>query len=94
MAKTLVLGECKWGSDASGRSVLSDLVAKTAEVVPDQGQWHVDYVGFARAGWTAAGHEFVQEIARALPTGKNWQATGMRLLDLAQIDHDLATWGS
>ena len=52
MAKTLVLGECKWGPEPSGRSVLTELVEKTAEIVPSQGQWQVYYLGFARAGWT------------------------------------------
>jgi len=90
MAKTLVLGECKWGPEPSGRSVLTELVEKTAEVVPSQGQWQVYYLGFARAGWTDASHAFAQEIASAPPTGKNWRTLDMRLLDLTQVDQDLA----
>jgi hypothetical protein len=92
MEKTLVLGECKWGPEPSGRSVLTDLVEKTAEVVPSQGQWQVYYLGFARAGWTTASHAFAQEVASVPPTGKNWRTLGMRLLDLTQVDQDLATW--
>jgi len=94
MEKTLVLGECKWGPEPSGRSVLTDLVEKTAEVVPSQGQWQVYYLGFARAGWTAASHAFAQEVTSAPPSGKNWRALGMRLLDLPQVDQDLAAWVS
>ena len=94
MAKTLVLGECKWGPEPSGRSVLTDLVEKTAEIVPSQGQWQVYYLGFARAGWTPASHAFAQEIASTPPTGKNWRALGVRLLDLTQVDHDLGRWVS
>lgn len=94
MAKTLVLGECKWGSEPSGRSVLTELVEKTAEIVPGAGQWQVYYLGFARAGWTPASHAFVQELASTPPSGKNWRANGMRLLDLAQVDRDLAAWVS
>ena len=90
MEKTLVLGECKWGSEPGGRSVLTELIEKTAEVAPGQGQWQVYYLGFARAGWTVASHAFAQEVATASPSGKNWRALGMRLLDLAQVDHDLA----
>lgn len=94
MQKTLVLGECKWGHEPIGRSVLTELVDKTAEIVPGQGQWQVVYLGFARAGWTAASHEFAQGVASAAPAGKNWRTIGMHLLDLAQVDHDLSAWVS
>jgi AAA+ ATPase superfamily predicted ATPase len=92
MAKTLVLGECKWGPEPSDRSILTQLIAKTAEIVPSQGQWQVYYLGFARAGWTDASHAFAQEVTSAPPTGKNWRACGMRLLDLTQVDQDLTAW--
>ncbi|MFN8464402.1 MAG: ATP-binding protein [Caldilineaceae bacterium] len=94
MEKTLVLGECKWGPEPSGRSIVTELVEKTAEIVPSQGQWQVYYLGFARAGWTAASHAFAQEIVRTSEAGKNWRTIGMRLLDLAQVDHDLEQWAS
>jgi hypothetical protein len=45
---------------------------------------------FARAGWTPASHAFAEEVTRAPPSGKNWRTVGMRLLDLAGVDHDLA----
>ena len=92
MEKLLVLGECKWGVEPIGRSVLTALVDKTAEVVPGQGQWQVYYLGFARDGWTAASHTFAQELASSQPTGKNSRVGGMRLLDLSQVDQDLALW--
>lgn len=94
MEKTLVLGECKWSPDPSGRSVLTELVKKTAEIVPSQGHWQIYYLGFARAGWTVASHAFAQEIASVPQTGANWRAVGIRLLDLAQIDQDLEAWVS
>ena len=50
MEKTLVLGECKWGPEPSGRSILTELVERTAEIVPSQGQWQVYYLGFAHGG--------------------------------------------
>ena len=92
MEKTLVLGECKWGPEPSGRSVLTELIEKTAEIVPGLGQWQVYHLGFARAGWTDASHAFAQEVISVPPTGKNWRACGMRLLDLTQVDQDLAAW--
>jgi len=35
---------------------------------------------------------FAQELNATQPTGKNWRVTGMQLLDLAQVDQDLAAW--
>jgi hypothetical protein len=58
MNKMQVLGECKWGPEPCVRSVLTELVAKTGAIIPGQDQWQVYYLGFARAGWTAASHVF------------------------------------
>src|SRR5262249_3447958 len=86
MEKILVLGECKWGVQAMDRSVLTDLVGKTDAIVPTQGQWQVYYLGFARDGWTEQAQIFAQELTLTNPTSKNWRVSGMRLLDLAQVD--------
>ena len=80
------------GRRTPGRSILTTLVDKTPEVVPDQGQWEVYHLGFARDGWTTASHSFAQDLAAIQPAGKNWRVTGMRLLDLAQVDQDLTAW--
>jgi hypothetical protein len=54
-AKQILLGEAKWGTEAVGRKVLTDLVAKAPRVVPDGGEgWTVHYALFARAGFTDA----------------------------------------
>ncbi|MEZ4712522.1 MAG: DUF234 domain-containing protein [Caldilineaceae bacterium] len=92
MEKTLILGECKWGAQAMGREVLVELVHKTAEIVPEQGQWRVLYVGFARAGWTDAAQQFAQEQSPTPANGANWRVVGMRLVDLTQVDLDLTQW--
>jgi AAA+ ATPase superfamily predicted ATPase len=94
MEKTLILGECKWYSRAAGRKVLADLVDKTPEFVPKSGTWRVYYLGFARGGWTNAAHAFAEEIPATVTAGDNWQADGMKLLDLDQIDQDLAAWST
>ena len=44
-----LLGECKWGVDAVGCSVIRELVEKSPQVVPED-DWQVHYVFFARAG--------------------------------------------
>jgi len=92
MEKTLLLGECKWSPKVMGRSVLHELVDRTAEVVPSDSKWTVYYLGFARSGWTPEAQQYANELAGKGLKGKNWQAVGMQLLDLKQLDQDLADW--
>jgi AAA+ ATPase superfamily predicted ATPase len=92
MEKTLLLGECKWSPLVMGRSVLRELVDKTAEIIPSEGKWTVYYLGFARSGWTTEAQQYANELPGKGPKGDNWQAVGMRLLDLKQVDQDLADW--
>jgi hypothetical protein len=93
MEKTIVLGECKWQTAAVGRRVLRDLVDKTEHIVPKHGQWQVSYLGFARAGWTAAAQAYAAAAdSLSVPANANWRPTGMKLLDLAQVDEALTQW--
>jgi AAA+ ATPase superfamily predicted ATPase len=73
--KAILLGECKWGVDAVGRSVVQELVEKSPKVVPGE-EWQVHYVFFARAGFTDA--------ARA-----EAESVGAQLVDLETLDADL-----
>jgi hypothetical protein len=92
MEKTLTLGECKWGAKAVGHTVLRELVEKTAAIVPPQGQWRVDYVGFARGGWTTRARSYAAELSKEKVSGANWVTEGIHLLDLTQVDQDLWEW--
>jgi hypothetical protein len=92
MEKTLILGECKWAPQPIERSVLRDLIEKSAEIVPSAGNWRVYFVGFARGGWTQAAREFAAGLSAHDIRGPNWRAVGMRLVDLNQMDTDLADW--
>ena len=92
MTRVMVLGECKWGTQPIGRAVLTDLVDKTAEFVPNAGEWQVYYLGFARDGWTAQSQEFADNLTALQPTERNWRVMGIRLYDLAQVDADLCRW--
>lgn len=82
--KAILLGECKWGVSAVGRSVVRELVDKAPRVVPppsgsprEQGEeWQVYYIFFARAGFT--------EAARA-----ESEAVGAQLVNLETLDADL-----
>ncbi len=52
-------------------------VSKTEEIVPRRGDW------------TKAAAAFANE---QIKPGTNWRVKGMRLLDLEQVDADLARW--
>jgi hypothetical protein len=60
--KDILLGECKWGTDAVGRSVIRALAAKTGKVLPGD-RWNVHYVFFARQGFTATAQEEARKLA-------------------------------
>jgi AAA+ ATPase superfamily predicted ATPase len=92
MEKTLILGECKWSPKVMDRDVLDDLVKKTEEFVPTDGRWRIYYLGFARGGWTQEAKTFAATYGKARIQGENWQAVGLSLLDLRQVDQDLADW--
>lgn len=73
--KAILLGECKWGVEPVGRSILQDLVAKTPKVLPAE-DWQVHYALFARSGFTSATQQAAREI-------------NAQLVDLPRLDADL-----
>ncbi len=88
-----MLGECKWQTAPVGRRVLRDLIDKTEHIVPKRGQWQVSYLGFARAGWTATAQSYATDAdSLDVPANANWKPTGMKLLDLPQVDEYLTRW--
>lgn len=92
MEKTLILGECKWGRHRIGRDVLLGLIGKTDEFIPKEGDWRVFYLLFARAGWSDSAQQFADQLQRSREPHANWRPVGMKLLDLKQVDEDLANW--
>jgi AAA+ ATPase superfamily predicted ATPase len=93
MDKTMILGECKWDRHPIDMDVLQKLVEKTDKVIPGDGQWKVYYLGFSRKGWTASAQKFAKNIKGGKTSGVNWQATGMLLRTLDQVDEELENWG-
>jgi AAA+ ATPase superfamily predicted ATPase len=73
--KAILMGECKWGVDPVGRSVIRELVEKSSRVVPG-GDWQVHFIFFARAGFTDAAHTEAETVSA-------------RLVDLTTLDEDL-----
>lgn len=91
MQKTIILGECKWTLHPAERQVLAELVEKKASlVIPAKGNWKVHFLGFSRSGWTSGAQQYQDEFNRRPPAGPNWVATGMQLVDLEQLDVDMA----
>lgn len=83
--RAVLLGECKWGTEAVGRKVITELIQdktpKLLKALPEHGAgWQFYYAFFARAGFT--------EAARAEASTR--QAI---LVDLEQLDRDLAEAG-
>jgi len=79
--RAILLGECKWATDAVDRAVVRELLeAKTPKLMkdlPEEGTgWKIHYAFFARAGFTAA----AEAEARS---------AGAQLVDLAKLDTDL-----
>lgn len=73
--KSLLLGECKWGANPVGRTVIRELIEKTPKVLPGEG-WKVHYAFFARAGFTTATRDEAQKVHAIL-------------VDLETLDEDL-----
>lgn len=95
MEKTLILGECKWTLEAADRKVMANLVEeKIARIVPKQGHWRVYLLGFSPSGWTSGAQAYQEAIQRAPLHRENWVSSGMYLLDLSQVDADLAQWSA
>lgn len=91
--KTLLLGECKWTLSPADRPVLVKLVEdKTEKALPKGGKWKVYFLGFSRSGWTSSALAYQEEINRRPVYGENWISTGMRLLNLDEVDEHLAQW--
>ena len=93
MEKTLILGECKWTRTPNNRKALVQLVEeKAGKIIPRQGNWNVFLVGFSRAGWTSGAFGYQEQINQQPPAGKNWKVSGMRLVELEQLDQDMQKW--
>jgi hypothetical protein len=73
--KAILLGECKWGVDAVGRSVIRELIDKAPKVIPEE-RWSVYFAFFARAGFTDAAREEARTV-------------DVLLVDLETLDNDL-----
>ena len=80
--KTILLGECKWGTDRVARDIVTDLIEtkapKVLALLPNEDStWTVHYILFSRVGFTAAAQTFAEDH-------------GAILIDLTRLERDLA----
>jgi hypothetical protein len=76
--RQIVLGECKWGIEEVGRSVIRSLTEERGPRVLArlEGEWQAHYIFFARTGFTAAA---LAEVAKV----------NALTVNLSQLDKDL-----
>lgn len=93
--KTMILGECKWSNTPTDSDVLMNLVEeKCTRVIPQSDHWKVYLIGYSRKGWTDSARIYCKNMQGSLRNGQNWQVSGMKLVDLQQVDEDLKTWSA
>ncbi len=95
--KQMVVGLCHWDGGPAGLERVEELVDHTRSVVPkDDDEWSVYYVGFAADGWTKEARQKAEEVARAgrpsRRASNRWDIAGVCLMDLDDVDRDLAQW--
>lgn len=91
---SLILGDCYWTETPPGITAVEELVQKTAAIVPKGDQvWSVYYIVFSASGWTKEAQQRAEQIV-AQGQRKRWQAIGIRLVDLKELDADLIRWSA
>jgi AAA+ ATPase superfamily predicted ATPase len=79
--RAILVGECKWGAGAVGRSVVRELIdrktPRVLQALPGNSEgWTVHYAFFARSGFTEAAQS-------------EGRSAGALLVDLQTLDEDL-----
>jgi hypothetical protein len=90
--RMILLGECKWTALPVERKVLQELIEKTNKIVPSDGKWKIQYILFSRNGWAPSAQAYASEVNASPPSGSNWQAMGIQLVELARLEENLAAW--
>lgn len=66
--KRLLIGEAKWGRGAVSRGILTDLIERSQRMPQVNQGWQVQYVLFAREGFTEATRSTANELGALLVT--------------------------
>lgn len=95
--KSLVLGNCYWQEAPCGLEAVDELVGDINTILPkDEDVWSIYFSLFSASGWTEEAQEKARgRIVSVSQRGRRrWRSVGVRLLDLATVDADLAQWSS
>lgn len=93
--RSLVIGNCYWQDTPMGSDVISELAQNVNAILPKEDEvWRVYVTMFSLSGWTENAQEQARNIvvATANRGRRRWRSVGIRLLDLATVDADLAQW--
>jgi AAA+ ATPase superfamily predicted ATPase len=90
---SLVLGDCYW-QGKQDVDVIQKLMEKTPAMMPKGTKpWAVHYALFSADGWADDAKKRAQILlGNRSGRGKRWQPKSLMLLDLEQVDADLAAW--
>jgi hypothetical protein len=90
----LALGCSLWQDAPGSLEAMRELAALTASVVNKNEPWSIYYIGFSKAGWTEEARAQAEAMLEAelRKSRGQWQFAGVRLLDIDQVDADLASW--
>lgn len=92
----IVFGAGVWRPTPAGADSLTELIKRSQaiiETLPEPEQWRVAYVGLAASGWDAEATDGAAKLVERLTKRHPWQTLGITLVDLDQMDRDLAEWG-
>lgn len=90
--KNLILGNCQWGDNPADVDFIEEMAARMPPLVPNRGKWTVYFLGFAANGWTEEAAAQAEQIVMRKKSSNQWQVAGIKLLDLNQVNTDLARW--
>lgn len=94
--RSIVVGGCYWQGEPLGFGLIQEMVKRSQAVLAgDWGEYSVYYLGFSALGWGEGVKEQAERYVAMAGSGRgktNYRPSGIRLLSLAEIDHDLARW--
>lgn len=90
--KNIVLGVTQWADAPAGAELIHSLASRANAIVPRNEVWSLYCLGFSYAGWTEKATAQADEILRTSLNHDKWRYAGSRLLDLADVAHDLTRW--
>lgn len=93
--QTLVVGCALWRNVPGQIEHIQELIRLTGLIIPKTEAWRVYYVGFSANGWAEDVQARAESLMAEEKSGRSrirWEFTGLRLLNLQQVDNDLTRW--